>query len=339
MFEAGATHNGLLSAKKLVDIAVFAGADAVKFHYLEHYTDLVYDKNIKFEYEYLIKKKNKQEIKKYAENYYKIIQRRTLTEKNWLKVLRYARKKKIEIFFSCQNIKGLEFCRKNRILSIKIPSLDINNHERMKQLKRYNFIIQIDTGLATIEEVKTTVNIIKKKKSMPLIIHHCPTGYPANLKNINLKILNSLSKIKNIIVAFSDHNPGFEMSSLALATGAKIIEKNITLNKYTRSPEHIMSLEKKEAKAYVENIRRTEIILGKSDRKINRDLKIKRSTWSRSLHIDEDVKKGQKLSSVKYSFKLPGYGISIKEYKIYLNRKFKRDFKKYTNIFKEYLLR
>ena len=99
MFEAGATHNGLLSAKKLVDIAVFAGADAVKFHYLEHYTDLVYDKNIKFEYEYLIKKKNKQEIKKYAENYYKIIQRRTLTEKNWLKVLRYARKKKLRYFF------------------------------------------------------------------------------------------------------------------------------------------------------------------------------------------------------------------------------------------------
>ena len=338
VFEAGATHNGLSSAKKLIDIAVFAGADAVKFQNIEHYTDIVYDRNIKFEYEYLIKKNNKPQIRKYKENYYQIIQRRCLTEKNWLKVIRYARKKRIEIFFSCPNIKSLEFCRKNKIPSIKFPSLDINNHERIKELKGYNFIIQIDTGLATISEIKNTIKKIKNQKNnKQLIVHHCPTGYPAKLHNINLKMIGSLNKIKNIITAFSDHSPSFETSILALAAGAKLIEKTITLNKFTRSPEHIMSLEKKEAKIFVENIRRIEIIMGRSDRKISKVLNNKRNKWSRSLHIDQDVKKGQKLLNTKFSFKIPGYGIQPNEYKYLLNKKFNRNLRKHTNILRKYL--
>lgn len=338
VFEAGATHNGLLSAKKLIDIAVFAGADAVKFQYLEHYTDLVYDKSIKFEYEYLVKKHNETQIKKHTENYYQIVQRRSLTEKNWLNVLQYAKKKRIEIFFTCPSIKSLEFCRKNKVSSIKFPSLDINNHERIKELKRYNFIIQIDTGLATISEIKNTIKKIKnQKKNNQIVVHHCPTGYPANLNNINLKMIGRLNKIKNIIPAFSDHSPSYEISSLALAAGAKLIEKTITLNKFTRSPEHIMSLEKKDAKIFVEKIRRLEVIMGKSDRKINKSINNKRNKWSRSLHIDEDVKKGQKLLNTKFSFKLPGYGIQTKEYRYLLNKKFTRNLKKHTNIFREYL--
>ena len=151
--------------------------------------------------------------------------------------------------------RGLELVTKMRCESIKIASADVNYLPRLRKVAKTGISIQIDTGNATFGEIETAIDIIKTEGNEKIIIHNCPSGYPAHLESINLKMIPALKKLFNLPVAYSDHSIGGDMDIAAISLGADLVEKTITLDRTSRSVEHIMSLEPAEMKSFVRQIR------------------------------------------------------------------------------------
>ena len=132
--------------------------------------------------------------------------------------------------------------------------------------------VQLDTGNASYDEIAFAIKKIEEQNNKT-IIHHCPTGYPADLDNVQLSRNQKTKKLFPYPIAFSDHTPGWHMNIAAFAWEPDMIEKTITLDKTTPSVEHMFSLEEKEAKNFVGEIREVEQAIKDTERKLNPDLK------------------------------------------------------------------
>lgn len=306
-FEIGPTHKGLESAKKLIKHASDAGADAVKFQILNP-DRLVADKKQMFSYG-VLKDRKTGEIETIEEPLYDILARRYLPEEDWLKIKSFCDEHNIAFFSTVGFDEDINFLEKLGCHSIKIASADVNHFPLIRRAAKTGMCIQLDTGMATLEEIEQAVNIIRSEDNENIIIHQCPSGYPAHLDSINLRIIQTLKKMFNYPVAFSDHTPGNEMNIAAVALGANMVEKTITEDRMTRSVEHIMSIEPSEMIKFVKTIRDVEIGLGTGKRNmLDDELKI-RNSIRRSVFLLEPSKKGQRLSDCKIEFRRPGYGI------------------------------
>ena len=186
--------------------------------------------------------------------------------------------------------------------------------------------IQIDTGMATLGEIEKAVDIIRSEGNENIVIHHCPSGYPARLESINLKIINTLKKMFTYPVAYSDHTPGNEMDIAAVVLGANMVEKTITENRMTRSVEHIMSIEPKEMSDFVRSIKDVETGLGTGRRILHKEEINKRNSLRRSVFLTKSAKKGQLLSDCSVEFRRPGYGIHSDQFELVAKSTLKEDF-------------
>ena len=158
------------------------------------------------------------------------------------------------------------------------------------------------------------MDIIRSEGNDKIIIHNCPSGYPAHLDSINLRMIPTLKELFNCPIAYSDHSPGEVMDVAAVALGANLVEKTITHNKMTRSVEHIMSLEPHEMASFVNTIRNVETAMGSTRRIMTAEEKLKRLSLRRSVILDADVAVGSRLKDAAVKFKRPGYGLSPDRY-------------------------
>lgn len=322
-FEAGPTHNGLESAKRLVKLAAEAGGDAVKFQIFDP-DELIADKALLYSYDILIDKETG-ETETISEPLHDIFVRRSLSDDEWMKLKQYADSLGLIFFATIGDELGLELVTKMECHSIKIASADVNHFPLLRMVARTGISIQLDTGNATFGEIEEAIDVIRSEGNDQIIIHNCPSGYPAHLDSINLKMLPNLKNTFNCPVAYSDHSPGDVMDVAAIAFGANLVEKTITEDRLTRSVEHIMSLEPHEMKAFVQTIRDVERAIGQPRRIMTGVEKQKRLNIRRSVVLDEAVKKGRVLKDVKVKFKRPGYGIAPDSYENMLNMKFTED--------------
>ena len=245
VLEAGPTHTGIESAKKLVDLAVNAKADSIKFQTIDA-DRLMADKSIPFEYSYLSKNSKGEECYvKTQEPLYEILKRRHLTKEEWKSLKKYCDKKGIHMFTTACFIDEVDFLVDElKIDSIKINSSDISQLELIRYVAKKQVNIQLDTGNSDLWEIEKAVVAIEEEGNENIIIHHCPSGYPAHLSSINLKMIPTLREMfPKYIIAFSDHSPGAEMDIAAVALGVGMVEKTITLDRNTKSCEHSYSLE------------------------------------------------------------------------------------------------
>lgn len=323
VFEAGPTHDGLETAKKLVDVAVDAGADAIKFQILNA-EQMVSSRNVIFTYNRLIDQETG-ETEEVSEPLLDILKRRELTWEEWNKLITHCRKKDIVFFSTVTNEEELHFLAENRVETVKICSGDVNFHFFLKQTANYDWIIQIDTGLSSIGEIETAVNILENCSCNKIIIHHCPSGYPARLEGINLGVIQTLLQMFPYPIGFSDHSIGHDMDIAAVALGANMIEKTITLNRTIRSPEHIMSLEPYDAREFVQTIRNLEVSLGDYRRVISEEEKKQRNAIRRSLFAARDIKKGEVVNQEMLKYARPGDGIPADMDVSILGRRLKRN--------------
>ncbi len=307
-FEAGATHDGLDYAKKLIKYSADSGADAVKFQIFDP-DELIADKNLMFDFDILVDAKNNK-TKRISENLYDIFVRRSLTFKEWAELKNYSDSLGLTFFATIGDELGLKFIKEVGCHSIKIASADVNYFPFLREVAKTNISIQLDTGNSTIGEISDAIDLIKSEGNNDIIIHNCPSGYPAKLESINLKMLKSLKEMFNCPVAYSDHSVGFDMDIAAVALGANLLEKTITLDRTTPRVEHIMSLEPNDMKFFVEKIREIEIALGSSRRILTDQEKINRLKVRRSIYSDGTYEVGTKFKDMKLKFKRPGYGIS-----------------------------
>ena len=324
--EAGVNHNGNLKiAKKLIDAAKKCGADYVKFQTFDPNlittpeTDLApYQKKIKLG-----------ETKQI-----KMLQKLSLTNDNFQELYLYCKKKKIKFLSSPFDIESINFL-KNRIKMdfYKVPSGEINNYPYLKFLGKLNKKILLSTGMSKLKEInfalRTLVNSGTKRNNITIM--HCISDYPTNIKDVNLKFIETLKKIsKN--VGFSDHTMGNLPAILAVALKAKIIEKHFTLNKKMKGPDHAMSLDINEFKTFVKKIRDAEIILEKNKKILTKGEKILKNFARKSLVAKNFIKKGERFNKFNLTTKRPGDGKSPILWNKIIGKKATKNFKKNEKI-------
>ena len=324
IFEAGPTHNGLDTAKKLVDKAKIAGADAIKFQILER--NIILNTDQKFKYKYLLSKK-KNIIKSTSEPLSRILKRREMNLTDWSKLSKYCKKKKITFFATVSNNSHVDFLKKIGCETLKIASADINHYPLIDYAARSGMIIQIDTGMADLDEIDETVKLIKKN-SNKIIIHHCPSGYPSKTEDVNLNIIKTLKNKYTWPIAYSDHSTGYDMNIAAVSLGADILEKTITLDKSIKGPEHMMSLEPDEMINFVKTIKLLDLAMGNYEKKFTLRKKLERRLFRRSVLVTQDVKKNKKLKDIDVKFKKPEIGITPSFYFFNKNKLLSKNLKR-----------
>ncbi len=308
VFEAGPTHSGLATAIQLVDVAAAAGADAVKFQIVDA-ERLIPDPNVLFTYEVLLDRATgtRETVR---ESLQAILKRRELTRQEWRELAAYAHSKGIAFFATATDEDAMQLLADIGADTIKIASGDINYHQFLQRATQYPWTVQIDNGSSTLGEIEEAVRVLEESGCRKIIINHCPSGYPAHLESIHLRVIGTLRQMFPYPVAFSDHTPGADMDIAALALGAAMIEKTITLDRTIRSPEHIMSLEPHEAAGFVQTLRDMEIALGSPRRSMGDEERKRRLVARRSVILTTQARKGQKLEDLAVSFQRPGDGLA-----------------------------
>lgn len=306
-FEAGPTHDGLESAKRLARLAAETGADAVKFQFTDP-DRLIADKSQPFTYEILVDRETG-ETASVTEPLYEILCRRVLSSDEWRVLKRHCDSLGLAFFITASFDEDIDLLVDIGCPSVKIASADVNHYPLIRKAARTGLCLQLDTGNASIGEVEAAVDVIRGEGNENIIIHHCPSGYPARLESINLNVITTLKQMFSYPIAYSDHSPGWEMDIAAVALGVNLVEKTITEDRTTASVEHIMSLEPPEMANFVKRIRDLETAMGAPRRYLYPAEREKRDTVRRSVFLKTAAKAGQPLRDVAVDFRRPGTGI------------------------------
>lgn len=319
--EAGVNHNGKLNlAKKMIDIAIEAKVDAIKFQTFST-EKLLLKTTPKIKYQ----KENEED----QENFYDMLKKYELTIEDF-KILKNYCKEMGLIFLSTPfdeiSVKWLEDLN---ISVFKIGSGDMNNFPLLKLICSKKKPIFLSTGMATLEEVIESVNFIKSNNIEDIVIFQCTTNYPANYEEINLNVIDTYRKVfPNNIIGFSDHSLGFEASIGAAAKGVKVIEKHFTINKEMDGPDHKASLNPRELKEWVKHIRNLEKSLGDNKKFPSKNEQEIAKIARKSIVTIRDIKKGDVLTAQNIDIKRPGTGIPPKFFEEIIGKKVKDDITK-----------
>lgn len=306
-FEAGPTHDGLESAKRLVTMAAKAGADAVKFQILDP-DRLVADRKMEFTYDVLVNRETG-ETETVSEPLYDILCRRSMPKDQWQAVKRHSDEQGLAFFATVGFEDEIELLEDLGCHSIKIASADVNHVPLIRRAARTGMCLQLDTGNSSIGEIEEAVDIIRAEGNENIIIHHCPSGYPARLESINLNVIPTLKRMFPIPIAYSDHSPGWDMDLAAIAMGANLVEKTITEDRMTRSVEHVMSLDPDQMAGFIRAIRDVETAMGSPRRILQPAEREKRLAIRRSAYLKRDLPTGHTLTEDDIEFRRPGFGI------------------------------
>ena len=309
--EAGVNHNGKLQlAYKLVDVAKECGADFIKFQ-----TSIPELHISKF-----AKKANYQTKNTPGdESQLQMCKKITLSYEEFRKLKKYCRKRKIEFLSTPFDLKSIDFLKSLKMKYFKIPSGEITNLPYLTKVAKLKKKVILSTGMANLLEIKEALRILTfngtKKKNITVL--QCNTEYPTPLRDANVRAMLTIKKKFKVNIGYSDHTEGIEVPLVAVALGAKIIEKHITLNKNLSGPDHKASITPIELKKMVEGIRKVTVALGNGVKKVSssegKNIKIARP----SIVAAKEIKKGEKFTSNNLTIKRPGNGISpMKLFKI-----------------------
>ena len=216
----------------------------------------------------------------------------------------------------------------------KIASFEITDIPLIEYVASKGKPVIISTGIAGVEDIELALDACKRMGNNAITLLQCTSAYPAAPENANLLMIPDLRTRFKVNAGLSDHTMGIEAPVVAVALGAKVIEKHFILNKSIGGPDAHFSLDETEFKQMVDAVRITEKMLGKVDYEIDAK-KMKSREFSRSLFISEDVKKGELLTEKNVKSVRPNYGLHPKHYHEVLGKKANRDMQKGTPLDKE----
>ena len=289
--EAGVNHNGSIDiAKQLIDKAVEAGADIIKFQ--------------TFKASKLVTKAAKQ-----AEYQ----QKKELSPEDHEVLIAYCKEKGIKFFSTAFDFDSIEYLHSLGLGLWKIPSGEVTNYPFLKRVAAYNEKTILSTGMCDMKDVLAAVEALYKNglSKENLILLHCNTEYPTPFEDVNLKAMDALRKKFGVEVGYSDHTKGIEVPIAAVALGATVIEKHFTLDRNMEGPDHKASLEPDELRAMVCAIRNIEKAVGGDGTKHVSESERKNIAIARkSIVAACPIKKGKLLTEQNLTVKRPGTGIS-----------------------------
>jgi len=310
--EAGSNHNrSLAQAKKLIDAAAEAGADAVKF---QIYTaEGLYSKYTP-PFKYLKGKKTYDLIKEIE------------TPRKWIgELAAYCKKKGVFFLASPFDFPAVDLLYPH-VPAYKIASFEIVDLELLKYAASKGKPMIISTGMSDMTEVKDAVKAIRSAGNENIILLHCSSLYPSPPQAVNLRAMAAMRKALKLPVGFSDHTLGIHIPLAAAALGACVIEKHYTLDRKLPGPDHSFALEPDELAEMVRCIRETEKALG-SGKKARSALESEEmyTKARRSIHAAADIKKGERIEKSMLTVKRPGYGIKPKLIEKVVGRRAKKN--------------
>lgn len=302
--EAGVNHNGDLElAKQLIDVAANADADYVKFQTFS--ADRIVSRSAsKADYQ--------QQATGASETQYEMLKRLELSHEMHLELIKHCEMQSIKFLSTGFDIESVELLVDLGIDLIKIPSGEITNLPYLRYIGSMGLPVILSTGMSTMDEIDNALTVLDGSglSRSQVTVLHCTTEYPTPMDEVNLRAINSIKNTFGVVVGYSDHTVGIEVSIAAVALGASVIEKHFTLDRSLPGPDHKASLEPNELIAMVKAIRNIEDSLGSG-------IKVPASSEIRNLRVirksimaKRRISKGEVLSVVNLIVKRPGDGIS-----------------------------
>ena len=320
--EAGVNHNGSIElAKQLVDKAVEAGVDYIKFQTFKA-SKLVTKAAKQAEYQ----QKN---IGKEGDSQYRMLKELELTPVEHEVLIEYCHHLGIKFFSTAFDFDSIEYLNSLNLGLWKIPSGEVTNYPFLKRIAAYNEPTILSTGMCEMEDVRAAVDALYKNglSKKNLILLHCNTEYPTPFEDVNLKAMDALRKEFGVEVGYSDHTKGIEVPIAAVALGATVIEKHFTLDRNMEGPDHKASLEPDELKAMVSAIRNIEKAVGGDGTKHVSESERKNIAIARkSIVAACDIKTGEVFTEQNLTVKRPGNGISPMKWDEIIGKTAIRDF-------------
>jgi len=318
--EAGVNHNGKLElAKKLIDVASEAGADAIKFQTFKA-KNLVSKNTQKASYQ-------KQTTCK-KESQHDMLKKLELDVKTHKELIVYCNKKNIMFLSTPFDSQSIKLLHELNLSIFKIPSGEITNFPYLKKIAKLDKKIILSTGMSTLSEISDALNILTNNgtKKRNITILHANTMYPTPMEDVNLNAMLSIGKTFDVAYGYSDHTLGIEVDIAAVSLGASVIEKHFTLDNTMQGPDHKASLEPHELIAMVRAIRNIELALGSSIKKPTKSESPNILVVRKSIVALKKIKKGDIFSEKNLTTKRPATGISPMKWESIIGTKAQKDY-------------
>ncbi|MGA1823353.1 MAG: N-acetylneuraminate synthase family protein [bacterium] len=253
--EIGINHNGDLNiAKKLIDSAVLAGCDAVKFQ--------------KRTPELCVPPEQKNLVRETPWGHMTYLDYRHKLELDWdeyAEIDRYCKEREITWFASCWDIPSVDFMEQFNPVCYKIASACLTDDQLLKYCSSKNRIMIISTGMSTIEQIRHAVSLLNSER---LLIAHCTSSYPCKPEELNLSMIQTLKKEFPCPIGYSGHEVGLQTTCAAVLVGACFIERHITLDRAMWGSDQAASVEPPGLMRLVRDIRITEKAMGSGEKQI-----------------------------------------------------------------------
>ena len=321
--EIGSNHNrNKKTVLSLINACADAGFDCVKFQIYdpeEAFSKKETTKDVKLNHLYGLKP------------WWEVARDKILMPRDWFEeMFDYVRKKKMIPLSAIHRKEDCEFLLKFGLPAIKLASIDLNYFQLHKKLLKFKLPIIFSTGMGTDKEIEETVKFFKKKKKKDVALLHCTSCYPPKNNEVNLNnILNFQKKLK-MVIGYSDHTVDNYAAFSAVALGAKIIEKHITLNKKYPGPDHPFAIEPKEMKELIYGIRKIEETLGLNKRSLSKRELSNRLMIRRSIVAKKNINKGAIITENDIKYARPGTGIPITKSNMVINKMAKKNIQSET---------
>lgn len=232
----------------------------------------------------------------------------------------------LEFFSSPFDLSSVDFLEEMGVPAYKVASFEINDIPMIRKIALTGKPVIFATGIAHISDIELALNTCLKAGNENVILLKCTSSYPTPYEDMNLRTIPSMGETFDCITGLSDHSMGSAVAGAAVALGAKVVEKHLTLSRADGGADSAFSMEPAEFKEMVDNIRKVELALGK----VTYDLSPKQARereHSRSLFIAEDMKAGDVFTPKNLRSVRPANGLHTMHYEEILGKKVKRDVK------------
>lgn len=304
--EAGVNHNGSIEiAKQLIDKAVDAGADIIKFQ--------------TFKAEKLVSKSAKQadyqkrNIGATADDsQLNMLKKLELSAEDHELLIEYCNNRGIRFFSTAFDLDSIDYLHSLHLGLWKIPSGEITNYPYLRKIAKYQEPTIVSTGMCEMDDISAAIEVLKNHglERDKITILHCNTEYPTPYEDVNLLAMKTIENHFHVNVGYSDHTRGIEVPIAAVALGAVVIEKHFTLDRNMEGPDHKASLEPDELKEMVSSIRHIEKALGASEKVVSDSERKNMVIARKSIVAACPIKKGDLLTENNLTVKRPGNGIN-----------------------------
>ena len=299
--EAGVNHNGDVKlAKRLINVAAEAGADAVKFQTFKA-ERMVSVTAPKAEYQL--------QTTDAAESQLEMLQHLELSPEAHRELHAYCQERGVLFMSTPFDEESIDLLDELGVPVFKIGSGEITNWPFLEYVARKGKPIILSTGMSYLSEVDEAVRVIRDAGCDQLVLLHCVSNYPADPADANLRAVQTMAMAFGVPVGYSDHTPGIEVALAAVALGACVIEKHFTLDRSLSGSDHRASLEPDELTALVQGIRTVEAALGHGRKEPAASEANTAAVARKSLVAARDIPAGTKLTEGLIAIKRPGTGL------------------------------